>query len=304
MLNKLRDYLHEYMFGTLLLNYRRIFRQKVNLMRYDDETAIKRMYKKRTNRELNLEHPLRYAEKLQWNKLYHRDPLMTQCVDKIGVRKYLIEKGYEEFLTPVIGEYRSVDEIEWKDIPPKCIFKASHGSSMHIIKTKTMRKVPFLWRLVMNSWLKMNIYIDGREWPYKYVKRKVFAEEYISDKGKELTDYKFYCFNGNPKFCQVILNRSSKETIDFFDMHWEHQPFVGITPNIQNSKSIIEKPKNFDKMKNFARELSTGTYFCRIDFYEADDHLYFGEFTLYPGSGFGYFAPDKWNYILGDMISI
>ena len=270
----------------------------------NDEDYLKFVFRYTMGYELNLTNPRSFSEKMQWLKLNDRQKRYIELVDKVKVKRHISKVLGDEYVIPELGVWDSFDEIKFEALPDRFVLKCNHDSGSIVVCSDMKKFNMEKTRKKLTDRLHQNAFNYGREWPYKYVKRKVFAEEYISDKGKELTDYKFYCFNGNPKFCQVILNRSSKETIDFFDMHWEHQPFVGITPNIQNSKSIIEKPKNFDKMKNFARELSTGTYFCRIDFYEADDHLYFGEFTLYPGSGFGYFAPDKWNYILGDMISI
>ena len=297
MKEELRVFLRRHTFGMLILNYRRIVHQKINLVMYDDETAIKKMYKKRTNRDLNLENPLRYTEKLQWNKLNHRNPLMTKCVDKIEVRKYLIEKGYEKYLTHVVGEYRSIGDIKWAEIPEKCIFKASHGSSMHIVKTRDMRRLPFMWRLVMNSWLKMNIYIEGREWPYKNVRPGIICEEFIEPKtDNRLKDYKFFCFSGNPKFIQVDVDLLSDHHINFYDIDWNLLP---IRCQYPNSKEKIPKPLYYSEMLKIASDLSEPFPHVRVDFYQYDDQLKIGELTFFDGSGFYSFHPDKYDFIFG-----
>ena len=123
-------------------------------------------------------------------------------------------------------------------------------------------------------------------------------------KSQDLTDYKFFCFNGEPRYCQIITDRTNNEKIDFYDMDWIHQPFVGLTPSIKNSGFEYIKPVAFDDMKRFAKQLCSGTAFSRIDFYEVNSKLFFGEITLYPASGFGAFTPTKWNKIMGDMIML
>ena len=123
-------------------------------------------------------------------------------------------------------------------------------------------------------------------------------------KSQDLTDYKFFCFNGEPRYCQIITDRTTNEKIDFYDMDWIHQPFVGLTPSVKNSGFEYTKPVGFDDMKRFAKQLCTGTALSRIDFYEVNSKLYFGEITLYPASGFGSFFPTKWNKIMGDLITL
>lgn len=156
--------------------------------------------------------------------------------------------------------------------------------------------------------LKQDYYLTGREWPYKNVPRKIIAETFMkNEKDTDLKDYKFFCFNGSPEYCQVICDRSTNETIDFFDMNWEHQEFIGINsiPNeFSNNKNLIEKPYTFEKMKEFASILAKNTKFVRIDFYEINRKLYFGEITFYPASGFGQFEPVIWNERLGNMIKL
>lgn len=125
----------------------------------------------------------------------------------------------------------------------------------------------------------------------------------IDSESEELSDFKFYCFNGKPMYCQVIKDRNTNETIDFFDMDWNLQPFTGVgCPLKPHSKTVINRPKNFDLMIKFAEKLSTGTFFLRVDFYEVNQKLYFGELTFYPSSGFGMLEPNEWNKILGDKI--
>lgn len=126
----------------------------------------------------------------------------------------------------------------------------------------------------------------------------------IKQEKEDLIDYKFFCFNGNPEYCQVICDRSTNETIDFFDMNWVHQEFIGLNNNCSNSTTKLLKPYRFEKMKEFAYVLAKNTKFVRIDFYEINRKLYFGEITFYPASGFGQFEPVIWNERLGNMIEL
>ena len=160
-------------------------------------------------------------------------------------------------------------------------------------------------RRELKKGLKQDYYLTGREWPYKNVSRKIIAEKYMKNEYEtELKDYKFFCFNGNPEYCQVICDRSTNETIDFFDMNWVHQEFIGLNSKCSNSKHPIAKPVTFEKMKEFACILAKNTKFVRIDFYEIERKLYFGEITFYPASGFGNFKPTEWNEKLGEMINL
>ena len=165
-MDKIKSWLKKSLFIVLLVNYKRILFQKIRLNKYDDETWVCKSYQKTLGRELDLENPKRFTEKLQWLKLNHRNPIMSKIVDKIALREYLSEKGYGEYTIPVFATYNSVKEIDFNNLPERCIFKASCGSNMLLIKNGKIKHI-WLWKAIMNSWLKMNIYVDGREWPYK-----------------------------------------------------------------------------------------------------------------------------------------
>ena len=158
----------------------------------------------------------------------------------------------------------------------------------------------------MNENLKIDLYVVWREWPYKNVPKRIIAEKYIEpDKGtKDLPDYKWYCFGGEPKYCQVIQNRNTTETIDFFDTNWEHQEFVGLNPAADNAVTEPSRPKDLDVQIRIARQLSKGIPFSRIDLYSIRGETLFGEITFYPNSGVGQFRPEKWNAQLGEYIKL
>lgn len=147
----------------------------------------------------------------------------------------------------------------------------------------------------------------GREWPYKNVKPVIIAEQFMEESScpdSDLTDYKFYCFNGEPKYCQVIRNRNTKETIDFYDMEWRHQEFVGLNPVARNGLMPVNRPVRLEQMKDICRKLADKAPFTRVDLYVINDKEYFGEITLFPASGFGVFTPNEWDRKLGELINL
>lgn len=298
-MHMLKKFLKKSYFGVLLINYKRILMQKINLKKYDDETAIRKIYHKDLGRELNLNNPQRFTEKLQWLKLNYRNPIMSKIVDKIAIRDYLTEKGYGDYLMPIVGTYNSAKEIDFENLPEKCIFKASCGSSMHLVKKGKIKNI-WLWKAIMNSWLKMNIYVEGREWPYKDAKRGIICEHLVEAKtANKLKDYKFFCFNGQPEFIQVDVDLLNDHRINFYNTDWELQPLRCQYPN---SELPVKKPVNFDLMIKFAKDLSKDFPHVRVDFYEYDDEIKIGELTFFDGSGFYNFNPDEYDYIFGKNI--
>ena len=257
---------------------------------------------------LHLKNPQTFSEKIQWLKLYNRKPEYTMMVDKYAVKEYVADIIGKQYIIPTIGIWDNPEDIEWNLLPDQFVLKTTHGGGnkgVVICKDKaTFDKKEAINRLQKS--LKQDIYRNFREWPYKNVRRRIIAEQFMENHGKptnELTDYKFYCFNGTPKYCQVIKNRHENETIDFFDMEWRHQDFIGLNTTVKkNAATTPEKPLHFKEMKELSTKLSNGIPFSRIDLYEINNRTYFGEITFFPRSGFGSFRPDNYNKILGKMI--
>ncbi len=270
----------------------------------DDTTYLKMIYRCHTGCKLDLSEPLTFSEKIQWLKLHDRNERYIDLVDKIKVKDIVANIIGREYIIPTIGTWNTFDEINFDTLPNQFVLKCNHDSGSVVICTDKASFDIKAAKSILSHRLKKNAYYIGREWPYKYVKKKILAEQYLSDTGRELIDYKFYCFNGIPRFCQVITNRHTNETIDFFDMNWEHQPFVGLTQSANNSNDQICKPLNYEKMINFSKKLGANTIFSRIDFYEVKGQLFFGEITFYPTSGFGCFRPAMWNTVMGNLIKI
>jgi hypothetical protein len=273
-----------------------------------DVLYLKMMYRRSTHKPLNLRKPRTFSEKLQWLKLHDRKPEYAMLVDKYDVRKFIADTIGEEHLIPLLGVWDSFEQIKIDSLPGQFVLKCTHDSGSVVL---CRDKASFDFedaRRKLNARLKRNFFDISREWPYKNLKPRIIAEKFMADSsGTELKDYKWYCFGGKPKVCQVIADRSTHQTIDFFDGQWNHLPFTGLHRpghSYPHAATRCVKPCQFEKMKAFAEKLSRGTIFVRIDFYEIDGAMYWGEFTLYPASGFGLFEPDEWNFTLGEWIDL
>lgn len=275
-----------------------------------DSLYLQIMYYYHFHKFANLHNPKTFNEKLQWLKLHDRRPEYITMVDKYAVKDYVAGKIGQEFIIPTIGAWDRLEDIDFESLPNQFVLKWNHDSKSVVICSDKSKfdKEQALKKLQHGA--NVNGYWYGREWPYKGVKPKIIAEQYISQddpQHKDLTDYKFFCFDGEPKYIQVIQDRSTKETIDFFDINWNHQDFVGLinsNSTICHATQIPSKPLKLDEMVIIARKLSNGIPFSRIDLYEVEQKTYFGEITLYPASGLGEFLPNEWNKIIGDMLKL
>ena len=284
-----------------------------------DKLYLQLAYRHYTGEKLNLENPQTFCEKLQWLKLYNRKPLYTIMVDKVKAKEYVANKIGKQYIIPTLGIWENPDDIDFSKLPNRFVIKCNHnsGKGMYICTDKTKMNINKV-RRELHKGLKQDYYTPSREWPYKNVPRKIIAEQYMESNEKSLSeneeklhllgnlrDYKFYCFNGEPKLCQIISDRAIDEKIDFYDMNWKRIPnLVGLTANVHNSNNEIPCPKSFNEMYTNARILSQEIPFSRIDFYDINGKAYFGEITFFPASGFGSFYPKKWNNIIGEWIKL
>lgn len=264
-----------------------------------DKLYLKLWYRYVTGEKLNLNNPQTFNEKLQWLKLYDRNPLYTKLVDKYEVREYIKEKIGEEYLIPLLGVWDNVDEINFDELPSQFVLKTTHDSGGVVIcKDKENFNIEKAKKF-LSKHLQNNFYYSGREWPYKNVKPRIIAEKYLDF---DIKDYKFMCFNGKMKCSFVCSERHTNGLkVTFFDKDWNKLPFERVFPC---SKDILDKPKMYDRMLIVSEILSTNIPFVRVDFYEIDNKIYFGELTFYPGNGIEWFNPKKWDYKLGDMINL
>lgn len=273
---------------------------------WDDDRYLSRKFKAAIGQKLNLKDPKTMNEKLQWLKLYDHRPEYTVMVDKYAVRQYIAKKLGGEYLIPILGVWTSPEEINFEDLPNQFVLKCNHNSGlgMYICKDKSKMNLKKV-KADLKKGLKQNYFLTGREWPYKNVARKIIAEKYMVDsKSEELVDYKIHNFNGIPKVILVCSQRFSKGGLreDFYNTKWEKLNLR--RPDHPTSVKEIEKPQNLEKMLLFSEKLSKGYPFMRTDFYEINGKLYFGEITLYPASGFSKFSPEKWDYKMGNWITL
>ncbi|OJF91870.1 glycosyl transferase [Alkalibacterium sp. 20] len=251
--------------------------------------------------KLDLEAPKTYNEKIQWLKLYDRKEAYTQQVDKYEVRAYISEKIGSDYLVPIHGVYDSVEEIDWSNLPEKFVLKATHGSRSNVICDNKEKLDVEKAKKNLNKWMKRNWYWYGRAYPYKNIKPRIICEEFLQD---NITDYKFMCFNGEPKQIQVHRDRHNdlaSKTLDFYDMNWN---LTDISRPNEKSGPKTEKPKRFDEMVAIAKTLSAGDIHVRVDLYEVGGKIFFGEKTFYSSSGFAPFTEKKDDYLLGSWISL
>ena len=270
-----------------------------------DKMVLKLLFSARAKYKLNLKNPQTFNEKLQWLKLYDRKPIYTTMVDKYAVKKYVADIIGEEYIIPTFGVWDKFDDIDFDKLPNQFVLKCTHDSGgLVIVKDKTELNKKFAKKKIENC-LKRDYYIYNREWPYKNVPRKIIAEQYMEDtETQELRDYKFFCFNGEVKALFIASDRGNpkEETkFDFYDENFNHLPFTNGHPNA--TKEIV-KPKSFEKMKELASILSKGIPHLRVDFYEIDGRIYFGELTFCHWSGLMPFNPEEWDYTFGNWLKL
>ena len=268
-----------------------------------DDIYLMRMYHGILGYELNLDHPQKFNEKMQWLKLYDRNENYVTMVDKFSVKEYVENKIGIEYIIPTIGVWKSADEIKLDELPNQFVLKVTHDSGgLVICKNKKLLN----WnkeKKKLNKSLKRDYYIFQREWPYKNVQRRIIAEKYLENDGEDLTDYKFMCFGGKVKCIFTCSDRFSKcgLKVTFYDLDWNILPFERHYPA---RKEPEKKPISLNLMIRLAETLAEGIPFVRIDFYEVDEKPYFGEITFFPGSGFEEFTPEEWDDKLGKWIRL
>lgn len=285
--------------------WRKRFLIKKLLKQHDlpDEEYLKKMFKLKMGYELDLSNPKTFNEKLNYLKIHNRDPIYTKMVDKHDVKEYVGSIIGKDYIIEEIGVFNNTSEIHLSKLPDKFVMKTTHGSG-GVVVCKDKSKID--WNKVFKEFdksLKHSYYYAFREWPYKDIKPRIVIEKFMSDgKNDVLPVYKFFCFGGKPVLLQAIKNdKMTNETIDYFDMNWN---LLDLIQNFKNSKKPLEKPANFEEMKEIASKLSRGFPFIRVDLYLIDGRTYFSEFTFYSDAGFERFHPNKWDLELGNLIEI
>lgn len=272
------------------------------------EKYIKKQFKKYLGYEIDFnKEPETFTQKIQFRKLYDNNPLYSICADKYRVREYVKEKIGEEYLVPLYLVTDKLTEEQWDKLPNSFVAKANHNSGpVQIVRDKNKVNKKEIIR-ELNNQLKLDFGVLSMEKYYSDIPRKIIVEKFLENNGeKDLRDYKFFCFNGKVKYCQLIKNRTIEETIDFYDKNWKLQEFIGllnpINPIEKHSTTVNNKPKNYSLMLELAEKLARDFDFVRVDFYNIDGKIYFGELTFCPASGIGTFIPEEWNYKFGQFL--
>lgn len=270
-----------------------------------DKVYLNRKFKSVFGRNVNWKNPVTFNEKLQWLKVYDRNPLYTKLVDKYEVRKYIADKLGEQHLIPALGVWERFEDIDFNALPDQFVLKCTHDSASVIVcKDKATFDIEAA-RKKLSACLKRNFYYSHREWPYKNVKPRIMAEQYMEDDvSKELRDYKFFAFDGTVRALFIASDRQAENTevkFDFFDADFNH---LDVRQGHPNSITLPQKPMHFDIMKELVARLSVGFPHVRVDFYECNGRVYFGEITFFHHSGFVPFDPPKWDEIFGSWLEL
>ena len=292
-----------------MIDYRNIIKNRelrlklINLLRFiPDEPYLKMVFWIKTGKKLNLKNPKTFCDKLNWLKLHDFRPEYTRLADKVAVREHLKEVLGEDICLPLLGVWEHYDDIDFDTLPDKFVMKCNHDSgSVKIIRDKASMDHAAL-REFYEGRLKLNPFVLGRDYPYKEIKPMILVEKFMtSENGRDIRDYKFLCFDGVPRYMFVISDRSTDCRSDFYDMEFNRLPIVDAYPM---SDEPMEKPAFFDEMVELVTKLAQGFRTIRIDLYEIDGKIYFGEYTFYDGGGFWPKVPEEWEYTMGDLIRL
>lgn len=278
------------------------YRGKYNHL--SDREYLEKLYKATCHKELDLDDPISFNEKLQWLKLNDRKSIYTQMVDKIEAKEYVEKILGPQVIVPTLAIWDNVDEMDPSGLPNQFVLKCSHNSGGVIV---CKDKGNFNWKATRKYFKKEldnNFYNIGREWPYKDVKPRLFAEQYLRSIAEEdLYDYKFFCFNGLVKCFKIDFDRFTNHKANYYDSYGNLLNF-GEASYPPDYDRVLPIPANLDRMKEYAELLARDTIFSRIDFYNIQGNIYFGEITFFPAGGLGTFDPDDADIMLGSWLTL
>lgn len=272
-----------------------------------DSVMLKLQYIIKLKRKLNLKHPRRYTEKLQWYKMNYRNPLMHKCVDKYLVRDFVKKRGLESILVDLYGKYDSIHDIDFESLPESFVMKTTHGGGgLNVIVCKDKSKLNFneLTEKLSSGNKPFRKRSGGREWAYYGLKPGIIVEELLINKENPeagINDYKIFCYDGKPTYIIVDVDRYIGHKRNFYDISWNN---LHISSDCPVADREIDKPKKLEEMLKIASRLSKGFPYVRVDLYEVDDKIYFGEMTFYPWSGYVQFTPDSFDFELGKKFKL
>lgn len=275
-----------------------------------DSLYIKLQYFFYLKKWLHLKNPITLNEKIQWLKLNDRKPEYTEYVDKYKVKELLEREFGTEYIIPTYGVWEKFDDIDFSTLPEKFVMKTTNGGGGNLVvicRDKSKLDMDEV-RKKMEISLKSDIYTYHREWPYKDVKPLIIAEKLLENADGSLPDdYKLNYFNGNLEFIYTSYDRQGVNDRVIYDPDWNKLPFMwqhGTNKDPNKGKSNVPCPKSFEKMKEFGAKIASRFKYVRVDLYDVDGHLYFGEITFYHGSGLDVFTPEKYDRILGEKLKL
>ena len=269
-----------------------------------DKQYLSMMFRYRMGYKLDWESPKTYSEKLQWLKLYDHNPSYTRLVDKYEVKEYVSQLIGERYVAKTLGVWDSPEEIVFSTLPQRFVLKTTHGggnSGVIICKDKNALDEAKTRQTLWSS-MRQDLYRDSREWPYKNVKRRIIAEEFLEDQETgELRDYKFFCFDGKVKALFVATERQTRKEpfFNFFDRDYHS---LDLKQGHPRAETLPAKPALFEEMVALAEELSKNMPHVRVDLYQVNGQIYFGEFTFYHFGGMVHFEPESWDKCFGDWL--
>lgn len=292
------------------MNYKKIFRSRevrrkvLSLLRFiPDKPMLKLQYRIKCGRKLDLKDPRRFTEKIQWYKLYYRNPVMHQCANKYAVREYVQSKGLEDTLVPLYAHYDRAEDVDWESLPQSFVIKTQHsggGLNVMTVPDKSLVSKEEMVQKFAFKKEKVGTKGGGREWAYWGIPTGIVVEELLINRENPeagINDYKFYCYSGVPKYIHIDIDRYHNHRRNFYDSSWNRLELESEYPNYMGS---IDKPQGFSEMIRVASVLSADFPFVRVDLYNIKGKVYFGEMTFYPSSGYAPHNPDDWDFRFGE----
>ena len=282
-------------------------RKKIlNLLRFmPDSLMLRLQYRIKLHRSLNLNNPKRFTEKIQWYKINYRNPLMHQCVDKFLVREYVKSKGLEKIIVPLIGKFKTVQDVDFATLPDKFVIKTTHGGgglNVVVCTDKSKLNIEELRKKLSFPPHKVKSRTMGREWAYYGLEPGIVVEELLENNENSeagVNDYKIFCYNGKPEYLVVDLDRYIGHKRNFYKADWTR---LDVSSDCPQADRDVPKPENYDKMLKIASTLSEDFPFVRVDLYNVNGKIYFGELTFYPWSGYVQYTPDEMDFELGKFL--
>ncbi len=264
---------------------------------------VKINYEYYSGRKLDYNNPVTFNDKIQWLKVFYHKEILHQLVDKYAVRSFVEERVGFQYLNELYAVYNKPAEVDFDKLPNQFVLKGVHGFHLNLIvkdkATLNLKKTRYL----LNKWMYKDHYRNGKEWAYKNVKPRIIAEKYLEEFGKKVVnDYKFFCFNGKPKFIQIDMERGIEDLRCYYDLNWKKLPFT--TEKNMFFEDELEKPQHLEEMIEVAQKLSDGFPFVRVDLYNINGKVLFGEMTFYPTDGRKKYIPEEYNSIIGDYLEL